>query len=188
MTSKSAPVLLLGNPQLRAVCTQVNDFDNQLFHERIKSLRDTLHEFRAQNGFGRAMAAPQIGILQRVIVLHWDSKTSFLVNPEISWHSETKRTLWDDCMSLPGLMVKVARHDSISMRFQDENGAPHEWSQLSFELSELLQHEMDHLDGILAVDRAIDKDSLVAREQFLSNPQYYCSLVDYVIPSYRQAA
>jgi peptide deformylase len=89
-------------------------------------------------------------------------------------------------MSIPGLMVKVARHESISLRFQDETGAEHRWDQIDFELAELIQHEMDHLDGVLATDRALDANSLVAREQFLSNPSFYFGQVDHVIASYRQ--
>lgn len=90
-------------------------------------------------------------------------------------------------MSIPGLMIKVARHESVSIAFQDETGAHHKWSDLPFDLAELLQHEMDHLDGILATDRAVDKESLVAREQFLSTPEYYFRQVDHVIASYRPA-
>lgn len=187
MKSKSAPVLLLGHPQLRVICAPVTDLNSPEFRGQLEALKATLHEFRTRNGFGRAMAAPQVGIMQRVIVLHWEGVTQFLVNPAICMSSDKMRTLWDDCMSLPGLMVRVARHESISIKFQDEKGDHHDWHDLSFELSELLQHEMDHLDGILAVDRAIDKNALVAREQFLSNPDYYFAQVDYVIPSYRKA-
>jgi peptide deformylase len=72
--------------------------------------------------------------------------------------------MWDDCMSFPSLLVRVRRHKCISVHFCDEHGNPHEWLQLNQATSELLQHEIDHLDGILAVDRALDDESLVLRE------------------------
>jgi peptide deformylase len=81
-----------------------------------------------------------------------------IINPEISNKSEEMIELWDDCMSFPNLLVKVKRHKSLTVKFLDENWNGHEWC-LNDDLSELIQHEYDHLDGILATMRAVDEKS-----------------------------
>ncbi len=110
------------------------------------------------NGFGRSVAAPQVGINRRILALNLgDPAGPFtMINPEITWHSDEhkKFTLWDDCLSLPWLMVRVARYESISVKWIDEAGKPQHWEKLNRALSELLQHEIDHLDGVLSTDRA----------------------------------
>jgi len=78
------------------------------------------------------------------------------INPELHDLSNEKFELWDDCMSFPNLLVKVMRHRSLTIKYLDENWQPQQW-QMSDSLSELLQHECDHLDGILCTMRAIDE-------------------------------
>ena len=106
-----------------------------------------------------------------------------LINPEIIWCSQTSFTMWDDCMCFPDTFVKVRRFDSISLRYIDESGKTIEWPQLDRPISELLQHELDHLDGVLALDLAVDSHSRVSRQEFQANPAKYQDQVDYVIPS-----
>jgi hypothetical protein len=79
----------------------------------------------------------------------------FVVNPVFLHRSSDTFTMWDDCMSFPDLLVRVRRHDSISLRYQDQHGASHQMLRLDRPTAELLQHEIDHLDGILAIDRAL---------------------------------
>jgi peptide deformylase len=78
------------------------------------------------------------------------------INPELRDLSDEKFELWDDCMSFPNLLVKVIRHKSLTIKYLDENWQPCEW-QMSDSLAELLQHECDHLDGILCTMRAVDE-------------------------------
>lgn len=73
--------------------------------------------------------------------------------------------MWDDCFSFPNLLVRLRRSVSVRMQYVDEQGQPRTL-EASGALSELLQHEFDHLDGILAVDRAIDKHSFCTREEY----------------------
>ena len=80
------------------------------------------------------------------------------INPEFSFLSDEKFELWDDCMSFPNLLVKVKRHKKIKISFRDENWKPQTW-ELDGGLSELLQHENDHLNGVLCTMRAIDEKS-----------------------------
>ncbi len=89
--------------------------------------------------------------------------------------------MWDDCMSFPFLLVRVRRHSAISVRYLDDEGSIRVMDNLDQATSELLQHEIDHLDGILAVDHAMDVDALVSREVFEENPDWFADKVDYVI-------
>ena len=177
----AAQILRLGDPLLRQVSAPVVDLANPSFGEDQRRLHATLVAFRRTHGFGRAISAPQIGVPQRFIALNLGTGPQLLVNPEITWTSHETFTMWDDCMSFPSLLVRVQRYQSISICYLDEHGNRHEWPQLNRATSELLQHEIDHLDGILAVDRALDRDSLVLREVFEAQRTYFLRQVDYVI-------
>jgi peptide deformylase len=178
-----APILQLGDQRLRQVSTTVTDFQEAGFMSNHRRLHATLAAFRQANGFGRAISAPQIGVSQRFIAMNLRNERLLVVNPEIVWTSQETFTMWDDCMSFPSLLVRLCRHQSISIRFFDETGKLQEWLRLDQPTSELLQHEIDHLDGILAVDRAVDRDSLVLREVFDAQREYFTNQADYVIPA-----
>jgi peptide deformylase len=92
--------------------------------------------------------------MKRLIYMNIDEPVAF-INPELTNLSEEMFELWDDCMSFPNLLVKVKRHASITMNYLDKNFQPQTRS-LEGALSELLQHEYDHLDGILCTMRAVD--------------------------------
>jgi len=175
------PIKLLGDRVLRQVSDLVKDFSNAEFIDNSRFLHATLTDFRRNYGFGRAISAPQIGINQRFIALNLGANPHLIVNPEITWTSENRFTMWDDCMSSPGLLVRLERYQSISLRFQNESGEYKEWNRLDIATSELLQHEIDHLDGILAIDRAIDKNSVIMREYFDENREVVNRQVDYTI-------
>lgn len=104
-----------------------------------------------------------------------------MINPQISWKSEEMFSLWDDCMSFPWLMVKVKRFKSISVNYLDENGKEHQMEKVDISISELLQHEIDHLDGILALDRVLDKKSIISRIVYEEKKQEFDKEVDYFI-------
>jgi peptide deformylase len=129
----------------------------------IRDLDETLAAWQREHGSGRAIAAPQIGVAQRVIVARTDGPP-VLVNPVITRRSRTRMVLWDDCFSFPTLLVKVRRSLSVDVRYQDEEGRLHHL-QARGALAELLQHEIDHLDGVLAIDRAIDSRHIIYREE-----------------------
>ena len=169
-----ADVLLLGDPRLRVRSAEVERYDADAFGE----LAATLEEFRRQHGFGRAISAPQIGIAQRFIAVNLGQGTFFVVNPVVTWRSAETFTMWDDCMSFPDLLVRLERAKSLSLRYVDERGEPREWKELDTAAAELLQHELDHLDGVLAVDRAME---LVVRKEYDRNRAYFDAQVDYAI-------
>ena len=172
-----ADVLLLGDPRLRVRSSEVTRYDAEAFG----ALAATLDAFRRQHGFGRAISAPQIGIAQRFIAVNLGSGTFFVVNPVITSRSEETFTMWDDCMSFPDLLVRVRRNASLSLEYVDEHGKPQTWRDLDQAAAELLQHEIDHLDGVLAVDRALDQESLVMRREYERNREYYEAMVEYAI-------
>ena len=157
-------ILQLGDPLLRAVSKPVATPEE--VEATLRDLKATLHEFQRTHGFGRGISAVQIGELQRVIYIEYNSCPYSIVNPEYEWQSEEKFTLWDDCFSFPDLMVKVERHSSVGIRYLDAKGKEQEL-EASDGFSELLQHEIDHLNGVLAIDRAIDKNSFATREEYL---------------------
>lgn len=160
---QTPPVRLLGEPVLRQMCQAVDLDKDTTFPQQAAQLHARLALFRAEHGFGRAISAPQIGVAKRFIAMHIEGESWTLVNPEIVWRSDARFRLWDDCMSFPDLLVRVSRHASISVDFRDPQGRTHSWRKLDSALAELLQHEIDHLDGILALDRADGVNALVAR-------------------------
>jgi peptide deformylase len=87
--------------------------------------------------------------------------------------------MWDDCMSFPGLLVRLRRHGSVSLRFFDAEGQPQTMNRLDLPSAELFQHEIDHLEGILAVDRADEIRDLVSREAFEQFRLAFEGRVDY---------
>jgi peptide deformylase len=180
-TSRPAKVLLLGEPGLRAECRPVDDVNSSDFRFYRDRLHATLEAFRAEHGFGRAISAPQIGVTLRFIAVNLGDEPFTMINPEITWRSSETFTLWDDCMSFPFLLVRVRRHRSISLRYLDDHGRVNVMDKADQAASELLQHEIDHLHGVLAVDHALDTDAIVSREVFEENPKWFSSKVDYVI-------
>lgn len=176
-----AKVLLLGDPQLREVSRPVDDVSNADFRFHRDRLHATLEAFRAEHGFGRAISAPQIGVAHRFIAVNLGDQAFTMINPEITWCSPETFTMWDDCMSFPFLLVRVRRHCAISVRYIDDDGNVRVMDRLDRATSELLQHEIDHLNGILAIDHALDADAIVSREVFDENPHWFSGKVDYVI-------
>ena len=165
-------ILVLGNPQLWQPSQVVSEVQALETQKVIADLADTLADFRLRNGFGRAIAAPQIGEQRRILFVNLrDGSDPFaLINPRIVRASFDLMELWDDCFSLPNLMVRVRRHVEIDVSFTDQQGTERHLTVRN-DLSELLQHEIDHLEGILATDRAIDNRSLALRSEVFKNKQ-----------------
>lgn len=161
-------VLQLGDPVLRRKCARVTDPAAGEIRDLIQDLADTLACWRAETGYGRGIAAPQIGVLQRAIFLKLPGAEPWpLVNPEIIRRSEDKIIVWDACLSFLSICMQVERHREITVRYQTLAGETVEVEAgEERNLSELLQHEIDHLDGILAIDRVTDVKTIVTREEF----------------------
>jgi peptide deformylase len=160
-------ILQLGDPLLRSVSLPVVPAEAG---PALSDLEDTLAAFRQAHGFGRAISAIQIGLPQRIIFMQVDGVRYELINPEITWRSSELFELWDDCFSFPNLMVRLQRHRAVRLAHANRDGSTAQ-IEASGALAELIQHEMDHLDGVLAVDRALGRDGLCTREEWLrQNP------------------
>ena len=156
-------ILLLGNPKLYEVSSAIERKELDGIKPVVQDLHDTLLDFRRKYGAGRAIAAPQIGVMKRLIYMYVDQPVVF-INPLIDMKSPELMEVWDDCMSFPELLVKVRRHKQCRIKFKDMDWSDREM-MLEGDFSELLQHEFDHLDGILAVSRAIDGQAFALKSQ-----------------------
>ena len=160
-------ILQLGNPVLWQKSVGVAEVHSAEIRSIVRDLSDTLAEFLKVTGYGRGIAAPQIGVLERVIFIRMQPSgfCGPLINPEIAWSSDARIELWDDCFSFPDLMVRVSRAAQIRVDYQDDRGLK-QTIEAEGDLSELLQHEIDHLDGILAVQRAISPEAFATRTEW----------------------
>jgi len=149
------PILTDENPLLRHVSVAAAPSDTALRAE-IADMAATLQDFRARAGFGRAISAPQIGILKRVVVMDFGDGELVLLNPQIVEHSSETQQVWDDCLSVPDKLVLVERYAAVTVVYTTLAGEELTWSLPQPDLAELLQHEIDHLDGVLMTDRMID--------------------------------
>ena len=143
-----AHVRKYGDPVLRSKARPVDKFDDDLRAE-IARMGVLMHD-----AYGIGLAATQVGILHRVLVyrVEQDSPVNALVNPEIEWTSKDKEWSEEGCLSLPAVHVDVERPVHVRVRAQDESGEPIMVEASGLE-ARVIQHEMDHLDGILILDR-----------------------------------
>ncbi|MEZ4902658.1 MAG: peptide deformylase [Spirosomataceae bacterium] len=150
-------LLLLGDPRLYEKCMPIATHERHLVKDWVADLHHVMQEVRTKYGFGRAIAAPQLGIMKQLIYMHIDKPVVF-INPVITHFSNEVFELWDDCMSFPHLLVKVQRHWAITIQYLDIDWQLQTW-EMQDALAELLQHEYDHLNGVLCTMRAIDEKS-----------------------------
>ena len=150
-------ILLLGDPRLYQKSMPVTHSELAGLKSKVRQMSELVRLFRLKYGVGRAIAAPQIGLMKRIIVINID-KPQVLFNPVLTELSKEIFEMWDDCMSFPNLLVKVARHQSCIIEFKDSDWQEQSWT-LEGAMSELIQHEYDHLNGILAIQRALDNRS-----------------------------
>lgn len=147
------PVLKLGDPRLLEVSMPVRAFDTPELHALIADMRETM---AALSGAG--LAAPQIGIGLRVVIFGIEHNPRYpdaesvpftvLINPELEPIGEERDLAWEGCLSVPGMRGVVPRHTRLRYRGFDAYGAPIEREVAGFH-ARVVQHECDHLDGIL---------------------------------------
>jgi peptide deformylase len=140
------PVRLFGDPVLTQAAAPVTDFDREL-HNLVRDLHDTLFDQR-----GAAIAAPQLGILRRVFVFDMAGTRGHLVNPTLSFPDEEEQDGPEGCLSVPGLYFDTKRRLNVVAKGYTMHGDPLQIVGTG-ELARCLQHETDHLDGVLFIDR-----------------------------------
>lgn len=168
------PILRLGHPMLRQVAAPVTQFNTPSLRELVHDMLETM---RANDGAG--LAAIQIGVLQRVVVFELEPEgnprysdaepvpLTVLVNPEIELLGDERDLAWEGCLSVPGMRGLVPRQRRLRYRGYDELGQPIDRTVSDFH-ARVVQHECDHLDGILYPQRIEDmtafgfQDELVA--------------------------
>jgi peptide deformylase len=186
----------MGDPVLHtpSQCV-VNIHDTHVAAAR-RELHAGLAAFRAAHGFGRGMAAPQVGHNLRMIAcnLGHPAGAFTLHNPVLLALSSATITMWDDCMSFPDLLVRVRRSRTCDVQFTDDRGQVVVWRNVDTALAELLQHEVDHLDGLTAFDRMVPAETpgaggggaslrprVVYRREYDAHRQLFDAMVDYTI-------
>jgi peptide deformylase len=144
-----AQIRTFGDPVLKTRARAVERFDDALRSE-IERMGQLMHD-----ALGVGLAATQVGVLNRVLVyrVQQQAPVSALVNPEIEWAGKETESMEEGCLSLPAVLIDVDRAIHVRVRAQDEHG-----EEILVEASGLearvIQHEMDHLDGVLILDRA----------------------------------
>lgn len=163
-------ILQLGHPTLRQIASPVSDVDNASFQQWL----DDLLAFVLQaNGMG--IAAPQVGVSQRVFIMSSrpnaryphapEMAPTFVINPEITWYSEATEKDWEGCLSLPGIRALVPRHQSIRVRYTSRDGETVETEYSGF-LARVFQHEFDHLEGKVFIDRVEDSHDIMMEQEW----------------------
>ncbi|MFI5954115.1 peptide deformylase [Cryptosporangium sp. NPDC051539] len=140
------PIRLFGDPVLRTPADEVVDFDRQL-RRLVKDLTDSMLEER-----GAGLAAPQLGVSQRVFTFNIDDVLGHLVNPVLEFPDEEEQEGPEGCLSVPGLYFDTKRRLNTVAKGFDQHGEPIQIVGTSL-MARCLQHETDHLDGVLFVDR-----------------------------------
>ena len=137
-----------GDPVLKSRATPVDQFDDAL-RSQVQRMTGLMHD-----AFGVGLAAPQIGLSQRLLVYRvgQDAPVIALVNPELEWQSGDEETFEEGCLSIPGITVDVDRSVHVRVKAKDENGDDRLVEASGLE-ARVIQHEMDHLDGVLILDR-----------------------------------
>jgi peptide deformylase len=153
----------LGSKVLRKKSEQVENFDEEL-KSKVQNLKDTLFSFQREHGIGRAIAAPQIGYHQKIVYFNKDDNELLMINPKILEKSEETFEVWDSCFSFNvSFFIKIERSKKIKVKYQDIEGIAHV-QEFKDDLSELFQHEIDHLHGVLATDHLKSNKNIMLRE------------------------
>jgi peptide deformylase len=142
-----------GDPVLKSRATPVDRFDDTL-QQQVQRMAGIMGD-----AVGVGLAAPQLGISQRLLVykIGSDAPLIALVNPELEWRSEDVETVEEGCLSIPSVAVDVERPVHVRVRGRDELGDERLIEASGLE-ARVIQHEMDHLDGVLMLDRASRED------------------------------
>ena len=137
-----------GDPVLRSRALEIERFDGSLIDE-VRRMGELMHD-----AYGIGLAATQVGVMHRLLVYRTELEgaVAALANPVLEWSSKETESAEEGCLSLPGVAVEVDRPIHVRVRAQDERGQPITVEASGLE-ARVIQHEMDHLDGVLILDR-----------------------------------
>ncbi len=151
-------IFKLGSETLRTEAKRISKVDNQIRH----LAKDMLKSMYSAKGIG--LAGPQVGISKELLVIDINFEDSaaeplILINPEITAFGSTLTTYEEGCLSIPGIYLNVVRPSTIKLKFRDEMGRPRKMNADGL-LARCIQHEVDHLKGVLFVDRVTSTEEL----------------------------
>jgi peptide deformylase len=152
-----------GDPVLRMKAREVEQFDDEL-ERLVARMTALMHEAQ-----GVGVAATQVGVLRRLFVFVDDGEDRVLVNPVITSHSKETETEEEGCLSLQGVLVPVERAAEVTIEGVDAAGAPQRF-ELELPTARIVQHELDHLDGVLILDRTDDESRRSALARLRPQP------------------
>ena len=147
MKVKKLNIVLFGDPVLREVAKPVN-----VFHKKLDILIDSMNYTLSLREDGAAIAANQIGVLKRITVINYEGEYFEMINPEIIEKEGGLVDNYEGCLSYPGYIGLVPRYEKVKVKYLDRRGDPHIIERTG-SMARCIQHETDHLDGILFIDR-----------------------------------
>ena len=161
----------LGDPILRQVSQpiEIEDIPSESIQSLLAKMKDTLNGIKhISDENGNAISAPQSGMAVRMILLRIEGEFVPMLNPQITAQSEQTFEFEEECFSFYNLRAKVTRFYHVSVSYLDENGQAHS-REMQGEFAGLVQHEIDHLDGVFFLDRITDKSALESVDHLLRN-------------------
>ncbi len=144
---KKLNIVLFGDPVLREIAKPVN-----VFHKKLDNLIDSMNYTLSLREDGAAIAANQIGVLKRITVINYEDEYFEMVNPEIIEKGGGQVDNYEGCISYPGYIGLVPRYEKVKVKYLDRKGEQHIIERTG-NMARCIQHEIDHLDGILFIDR-----------------------------------
>ena len=164
-------LLQLGNPLLRKTAKPVTEFKSAEFLDCLINMQNIM-----ETGKGVGIAAPQIGISQQIVIIASrptnryphapEMPATIMCNPQLEILDPTLIKDWEGCLSVPGIRALVPRHQAIRIRFQDRDGDPQHTDLTGFP-ARVFQHEFDHLQGMVYLDRIETTTDIIAESEYL---------------------
>jgi peptide deformylase len=168
--SKILPIIQLGNPVLRKKATEINDVHDENIQQLIDDLVATV-----KNSSGVGIAAPQIGKAYRLFIISSEPNERYpnapkmepiaIINPKIISHSDKKIKDWEGCLSVPGVRGLVPRYQAVKASYTTQDGKQEEKEFIDF-IARIFQHEYDHLDGLVFLDRLKSVKDIVMEQEY----------------------
>jgi peptide deformylase len=170
MTETKPAIVQLGNPTLRQSAERIEAVQNP----HLQALIDNLLQTMAQAG-GVGIAAPQVGILKQLVIIASRPTPRYphapemlptpMLNPQLVEHSEDIEKGWEGCLSVPGIRGLVPRYRSVTVDYLDRDGQPQRQILHDF-VARIFQHEYDHLQGVVFIDRVESTHELMSEQEY----------------------
>ena len=159
------PLLELGNPLLRQISLPVANVRSAEIAAVIADMWDSLRYFRVEHGWGRSLAAPLIGVNLRIVIVNQGGDAWTLINPRLVGWGRQQANDWESCVAIGSIWGLVSRPQQVTITALDANGTEQRYEADGL-LARILQHEIDHLDGLTWFDRDPDLSSICTTNEY----------------------